>query len=129
MRLFGRAEAGEGYDLGITDRGDRRDARADRLAVEVHRAGATLCETAAKMRIVQSRLVAKGIEQGHVGLDIDLLVFAVDVKDEFLRHGCLFLSSASSDVLRLHASWVLPWRSSRQKNRSEAVVVVFSDHE
>ena len=71
MRLLGRAEAGERDDLAVADGRHRRDAGADRLAVEMHRAGAALREPAAEMRIVEADVVAQRIEQRHVRIGVD----------------------------------------------------------
>src|SRR3954454_17663602 len=57
MRLLGRAEAGEGDDLAVADGGDRRDAGADGLSVEMHGAGAALRQAAAEMRVVEPEIV------------------------------------------------------------------------
>src|SRR5262249_2029476 len=71
MRLLGRAEAGECHPLAVADRRHRRHAGADRLAVEMHRAGAALREPAAEVRVVEPDVVAQGIEQRHVRIGID----------------------------------------------------------
>src|SRR5262249_16006410 len=73
--------------FGITDGRHRRDARADRLAIEMHGAGAALREPATEMRIAQSELVTQRIEQRHVRIGIDRMHLAVDVQREFLVHG------------------------------------------
>ena len=86
MRLLGRAEAGQRHDLSVTDGGERRHAGARRLAVEMHRAGAALGESAAEMRVVESEIVAQGIEQRHVGIGIDRVGRAVDVQREGFGH-------------------------------------------
>src|SRR5213594_3066349 len=49
MRLLGRAKAGERDHLAVADGRDRRHAGADRLAVEMHRAGTALRKPAAEM--------------------------------------------------------------------------------
>ena len=76
----------------VADRRDRRDAGADRLAVEMHRAGAALREAAAEMRVVEADVVTQGIKQRHVRIGIDRMVFAVDVEGEFLGHEVGFLA-------------------------------------
>ena len=48
---------------------DRRHARAHRLAVDQHRAGAALREPAAELRAVQLEVVAQDVEQRGVRLD------------------------------------------------------------
>ena len=80
VRLLGRAEAGERDHLAIAHRRDRGDAGADRLAIEMHRAGTALREPAAEMRIVEPEIVAQRIEQRHVGIGIDRVDLAVDVE-------------------------------------------------
>src|SRR5262245_47740804 len=62
MRLLGRAEAGERHDLAVADGRDRRHAGTDRLAIELHRAGAALREPAAEMWIVEPDVVAQQVE-------------------------------------------------------------------
>src|SRR6266436_9399558 len=51
VRLLRRAEAGQGDDFAIAHRGERRDARAHGLPIDVHGAGAALCEPTAEMRL------------------------------------------------------------------------------
>jgi len=63
----------------------------------MHRAGAALRQPAAEMRIVQAEIVAQRVEQRHVGIDIDLVLLAVDVQGELLGHAA---SLARTDVLR-----------------------------
>src|ERR1700732_3751486 len=86
MRLFRRAQAGERDDLGIADCRDRRDAGADRLAVEMHRASAALRQAAAEMRIIQSEIVAQHIKERGVGIDDDVVTLAIDVQRKFFIH-------------------------------------------
>ncbi len=50
MRLLGRSEPGHRHDLAVADGRHRRDAGADRLAVQMHGAGAALREPAAELR-------------------------------------------------------------------------------
>ncbi len=87
MRLVGRAEAGERDDFSSADLRKRRPARARRLAVEMHDAGAALAEPAAEMRIVEIKIAAQSIEQRHVRLGLDRVDLAVDVEREFSVHG------------------------------------------
>src|SRR5919198_772926 len=65
VRLFGRAQPSERHHLAVADGRDRRHAGADRLAVEMHRAGPALRKPAAEMWIVQTDVVAQRIEQRH----------------------------------------------------------------
>jgi hypothetical protein len=41
------------------------------------------------MRIVESKIVAQGIEQWHIGVGVDRIGLTVDVEDKFLAHGVL----------------------------------------
>src|ERR1700751_2978617 len=68
MRLFRRAPAGERCDLAPADRRDWRNARADGLTIEMHRASAALRKSATEMRIIQSQIVAQHIKQRRVGI-------------------------------------------------------------
>src|SRR5215510_7811902 len=87
MRLLGRSEARERGDPFACERGDRRDAGAHRVAVDLHRAGAALPEPAAEARVIELKLIAQGVEQRHVGIvDVDRARPAVDGESE-LRHG------------------------------------------
>ena len=87
MRLFRRAEAGQRHDLGVADSGERRDAGTHRLAVEMHGAGAALCQPAAEMRIVEADIVPQCVKQRHVGVGIDRMSLAIDVEGKALVHG------------------------------------------
>jgi len=62
----------------------------ERLAVDVHRAGAALGEAAAEMRVVQSEVIAQRVEQRHVRIGVDRVVVPVHVELECLRHGRCF---------------------------------------
>src|SRR2546430_605818 len=86
MRLMRGAEAGERHPLAVPHRRNRRHAGADRLAVEMHRAGAALREAAAEMGVVKADVVTQRVKQRHVRIGIDRMVFAVDVEGEFLGH-------------------------------------------
>ena len=111
MRLVRRAEAGERDDLAVADRRDRRDAGADRLAVEMHGAGAALGEPAAEMRIVQAEIVAQRVEQRHVLVRLHGVHLAVDVEGKLLGHrpassicAAAFLSGPAMCRLNPHAA-------------------------
>ena len=54
------------------------DAGEDRLAVDQHRAGAALAETAAELGAVQREIVAQHVEERRVGIGVDLMVAPVD---------------------------------------------------
>src|SRR5579885_3543123 len=87
MRLVRRAEACQRRDPGVADRRQRSDARACRLAVNVHRAGAALREPAAEMRVVEAKIPAQGIEQRHVRIGLDGVRNAIAGPVESLGHG------------------------------------------
>jgi hypothetical protein len=53
VRVFRRADAGEGDDLGGADLGDRQRAGALRRAVDMHGAGAALAQSAAEAGVVE----------------------------------------------------------------------------
>src|SRR5256885_6604134 len=86
MRLVRRAEALKGGDRLAARSGHRQHARAHRLAVQVHGTGAALREAAAEVGIVETEIVAQGIQQRHLGLGVDGDAPAVDGESE-ARHG------------------------------------------
>ncbi len=47
---------------------ERRDTRAHRIAVDVHRAGTALREPTAEARTVQREVVAQSVKQRHIGV-------------------------------------------------------------
>src|SRR5580704_5966695 len=98
MRLVRRAEAGERDDLAVADRRDRRDAGADRLAVEMHGAGAALGEPTTKMRIVQAEIVTQRVEQRHVVVRLYGAHLSIDVEGILLGH-CPASSMCATAVL------------------------------
>src|SRR3989442_11159094 len=77
MRLLGRAETRDGRHLLVRGCRDWEHARAHRLALEMHGAGAALREPAAEVRIVQAEIVAQRIEQRHLGLRVHRNALAV----------------------------------------------------
>src|SRR5690606_9623586 len=79
MRAVG-AESFNRDDAPAGECGERRLARADGLAVDVHRAGAAESEAAAVLRARQRELVAEIPEQGHVRIAIERAIRAVDVE-------------------------------------------------
>ena len=84
MRLLGRAEAGERNHFAVTDRRERRHARADRLAIEVHGAGAALREPAAEVGVAHLEIVAQSVQQRHVRIGVDRYRAMID--DGLLDH-------------------------------------------
>jgi hypothetical protein len=53
---------------------------------ELHRAGATLRQPAAEMRIVQTEVVAERVKQGHVRIGGDGMGASVYAEGKFLTH-------------------------------------------
>src|SRR5438552_9189775 len=78
VRLVRRAEALEGGDRPAARGGHRQHARAHRLAVQVHRASAALRAAAAEVGIIETEIVAQGIQQGHLGLGVHSNALAVN---------------------------------------------------
>src|SRR2546422_2338302 len=85
MRLFRRAEAFEGSNGLAARGGDRQHARAHRLAVKVHGTSSALREAAAEVGIVETEIVAQGVQQGRLRLGGDGNALAVDGESE-ARH-------------------------------------------
>src|SRR5260221_13958058 len=78
MRTLRTAEALEGRDLLPFDGGGGGNARADRLAVDNHRASAALTQAAAKPGPAQMEIVAQHIEKRGVGVaEIDRVAVTV----------------------------------------------------
>src|SRR5262245_60399623 len=71
-------------DLLALDRGDGQHAGPDRLAVQVHRAGAAHCDAASVLGAREPGLLADRPQKGRAGIDVDLLSLAVDGQ---ARHG------------------------------------------
>src|SRR5689334_18498276 len=86
MRFFRGAKSGERCDPAGADRRHRRDARADRLTVKMHGAGAALRQSAAEMRIIQIEIVAQHIEERRVRVGGDGMDGSVDAQRKFLTH-------------------------------------------
>src|SRR5262249_31588569 len=82
MGLLRRAEALDRRDALAARRRDRQHARAHRLAVQVHGAGAALREPAAEVRVAEAEIVAQRIEQRHLGLGVYRNALAVDGHSE-----------------------------------------------
>ena len=77
------AAIGGGFDRGdllALGRGDRRDAGADGLAVQVHGAGAAQRRAAAELGAGHAQRVAQGPEDGGGGVGVDRVLAAVDVE-------------------------------------------------
>src|SRR5207249_813100 len=71
-------EALDRGDLLALRRGDRQHARADRLAVEMHRAGPAHGDAAAVLGAGEAGLLADRPQKGCAGVDLELDGFAVD---------------------------------------------------
>src|SRR5439155_6280410 len=78
---------------------DRRDTRARRRSVEVHRAGATERHAASELRAREPELITQHPEERHVGGNLETHRFAIDVE---LRHMDL------SPFRRLFEVWMVP---------------------
>jgi hypothetical protein len=63
-------------------RGDRRDAGADRIAVQVHGAGAAQGGAAAELGAGHVQVVAQRPQDGRGGIGVDLGVAPVDVQSD-----------------------------------------------
>src|SRR6185437_6592640 len=87
MRLVDGAETLDGGDLLARRQGDREGAGAHRLAVDDHRAGAALSETAAEFCAVQLEVVAQHIEEGGIFLRVHPVPGAVDGELDGIGHG------------------------------------------
>src|ERR1700730_11335557 len=68
VRPLERTEAFERGDLRLPERADRRDAGAQRGAVDEHRAGAALAKPAAELGGIEAEIIAQHIEQRRVRL-------------------------------------------------------------
>src|SRR5207237_6479567 len=82
MELLDGAETLDGRDAPLDRRRNGCDARAHVLAVDQHRARATLREPAAELRPVQLEVVAEDIEQRRVCVDRDRPPLTVDAQRE-----------------------------------------------
>jgi len=120
MRLVGSAKPGEGHDSAVADRGDRRNARADRLSVEMNSAGTALRQAAAEVWVVQTDIVAERVKQRHVRIDIDVVDPAVDAQGKSLAHVALPRSHVAAlitaEFLRQYLLSSLRACRDRQKN-------------
>src|SRR5262249_41179602 len=76
----------------------KHQARAHGDAIDQDRAGAADAMLAARVCAVEQKLVAKGVEQAHPRLDVDRLLFLVDV--ELDLHECLAASAKASAMAR-----------------------------
>src|SRR3954451_5826225 len=87
--LVGVADAGErGYGF-AGQRIDRCHARAGRLAVHQHCAGAALREPAAEAWILYAEVIAQGVEERHIRLRLDGVPRVVDVELDALGQSVL----------------------------------------
>src|SRR5262249_61585308 len=78
VRLVAGAEPLERDDLRSGRRGDRRDARSNRVPARDPRARAALTESTAELRPAQCEIVAEYIEKRRRRIDVDRVRTAVD---------------------------------------------------
>jgi len=83
VHLLGRAQAFERSNRFILHGAHRSDTGADGIAVHDDRACAALSETAAEFRPVQPEIVTESVEQRHIGLGLDRLIFAIHAERYF----------------------------------------------
>src|ERR1700722_8740867 len=67
-----------GCDLSVADRADRQQTRADRIAIDLHRARAALCDAAAELRARHAQNIAQHPKERRVAFDIDCAIDAID---------------------------------------------------
>src|SRR5262249_51384211 len=77
----------DGEDLFAGDGFDASEARADRLAVDQHRAGAAPAFAAAVFAAGQAKVVAEDAQEALTGLGPDRVPRTIDVKFLDRRHG------------------------------------------
>jgi hypothetical protein len=94
VHRFWRSQPLDGGDL-AADIADLERAGPDRHAVDVYRAGAAHCDSAAIFRTRYSKLVSQDPKQGHVVFDIHLVRPTVD----FQAHGTRELFDFVSTLL------------------------------
>src|SRR5882724_3780289 len=78
VQLAALREPFDGQHLLAGGGGHRHRARAHRLAVQVNGAGAALGDAAAEFGALHVEHVAQHPQQGHFGLDVDVVLLAVD---------------------------------------------------
>ena len=71
----------------------------------MHCAGAALAQTAAETGIVEPHMVAQRIQQRHVGVGVDRVLLAIDIKDEC----CVMEHLRDADQSRWRADAVYPF--------------------
>ena len=89
VRLAVLADTGKRRNLAGADGINRRDAGANRLAVDPNRSGAALGEAASEARIFQSEIVAQRIEQRHIRICFNRMRLAIDIQLDACGHGFL----------------------------------------
>jgi hypothetical protein len=72
------ADSFDGHDGTIAHGSDGQHARAHRPSIDVHRAGATLCDTTAEFCAGHAENIAKGPKQRHIGRCIKRPLLAID---------------------------------------------------
>jgi hypothetical protein len=86
VRMFGRAEPGEGCHLGPGRRRYRQRARPRRRAVDMNGAGPALREPAAEMRVAEPELVGQRVKQRCIRGHLDGSRLLVQLKGDALCH-------------------------------------------
>src|ERR1700722_2100035 len=87
MRMFRRAEPGDGGDAGSLRGFGGRETGPYGSAVEMHSASATLTKTTAKVWVGQSYFIAQCIKQRHCQIIyFDPVRASIYIKNEHFRH-------------------------------------------
>src|SRR5271156_1202671 len=74
-----RANALDGRHLAVADRANRQQAGTHRLPVDMHRAGAALCDPAAEFGYSEADHIPQGPEQRRIRRDIDRFALSIDL--------------------------------------------------
>ena len=104
--------------------GNRRHTRTDLLAVQQHRAGTTLRETAAEARAVQMQLVVQDVQEWCVEAGGHVVHETVHLDLQLARHRHLLIEGTDRSTWRTTASLTAggPWtgRTASQEPRGRA---------
>ena len=87
QRAVGRGEPLDGADLGAVGGRREHQARADRRAVDEHRAAAADAVLAPDVRAGEPELVAEHVREQVARLDLDAVLGAVDVQRDLDHAG------------------------------------------
>src|SRR5215218_274030 len=82
MELLALRQALDGRDLATLDQSSERETRLHALAVDQHRARATLAETAALLRSRQMKMLAQDIEQRGTRIKHQAMLNSVHTQDD-----------------------------------------------